>query len=195
MDCVKVSTKEELLKLEFAYELHEFQKNRLERIITSLRDRYGDEVFEVYKEINVSYNELLRWYLIHTFDVVNAMKNVFGEEVLNVIHDTEIEDVMREGKSFAKKCGQNTLKDIIPLFGECNLVKEESCDKGLLFRQENGCPMSRISKEEGLEEVMCRLHCSVDPYLVKGFNENIICEVRKSHLLGDEICEWYIYEK
>lgn len=195
MDCVKVSTKEELLKLEFAYELHEFQINRLERIITSLRDRYGDEVFEVYKEIKVSYNELLRWYLIHTFDVVNAMKNVFGEEVLNVIHDTEIEDVMREGKSFAKKCGQNTLKDIIPLFGERNLVKEESCDKGLLFRQENGCPMSRISKEEGLEEVMCRLHCSVDPYLVKGFNENIICEVRKSHLLGDEICEWYIYEK
>lgn len=42
---------------------------------------------------------------------------------------------------------------------------------------------------------MCRLHCSIDTYLVKGFNENIICEVRKSHLLGDEICEWYIYEK
>lgn len=195
MDCVKVSTKEELLKLEFAYELHEFQMNRLERIITSLRDRYGDEVFEVYKEIKVSYNELLRWYLIHTFDVVSAMKNAFGEEVLNVIHDAEIKDVMIAGKSFAKKCGQNTLKDIIPLFGERNLVKEESCDKGLLFRQENGCPMSRISKEEGLEEVMCRLHCSVDPYLVKGFNENIVCEVRKSHLLGDEICEWYIYEK
>ncbi|WP_291570549.1 L-2-amino-thiazoline-4-carboxylic acid hydrolase [Clostridium sp. UBA4548] len=195
MDCVKVSAKEELQKLEFAYELNEFQMNRLERIISSLRDRYGDEVFEVYKEIKVSYNELLRWYLIHTFDVVSAMKNVLGEEVLNVIHDAEIEDVMREGKSFAKKCGQNTLKDIIPLFGERNLVKEESCDKGLLFRQENGCPMSRISREEGLEEVMCRLHCSVDPYLVKGFNENIICEVRKSHLLGDEICEWYIYEK
>lgn len=195
MDCVKVSAKEELQKLEFAYELNEFQMNRLERIISSLRDRYGDQVFEVYKEIKVSYNELLRWYLIHTFDVVSAMKNVLGEEVLNVIHDAEIEDVMREGKSFAKKCGQNTLKDIIPLFGERNLVKEESCDKGLLFRQENGCPMSRISREEGLEEVMCRLHCSVDPYLVKGFNENIICEVRKSHLLGDEICEWYIYEK
>ncbi|EQB90394.1 hypothetical protein J2Z44_003160 [Clostridium punense] len=195
MDCVKVSTKEELRELEFAYELHEFQMNRLERIITSLRDRYGDEVFEVYKEIKVSYNELLRWYLIHTFDIVSAMKTRFGGEVLNVIHDAEIEDVVREGKSFAKNCGQNTLNNIIPLFGEHNLVKEESCEKALLFRQENGCPMSRISKEEGLEEVMCRLHCSVDPYLVKGFNENIICEVRKSHLLGDEICEWYIYEK
>lgn len=54
--------------------------------------------------------------------------------------------------------------------------------------------MSRISIEEGLEEVMCKIHCSVYPYLVKGFNENLVCEIRKSHLFGDEICEWYIYE-
>lgn len=195
MDCVKASTKEELEKIEFAYELNQFQMNRLERIISSLRERYGEEVFEVYKEIEVSYKELLKWYLIHTFDVVSAMKTRFGDEVLDIIHNAEIEDVMKDGNNFAKKCGQNTLNYIIPLFGEYNLVKEKSSEKALLFRQENGCPMSRISREEGLEEVMSRLHCSVDPYLVKGFNENIVCEVRKSHLFGDDICEWYIYEK
>lgn len=81
------------------------------------------------------------------------------------------------------------------MFGESNLIKEESNENGLLFRQINECPMSRIGRKEGLEEVMCKLHCSIDPYLVKGFNENLICEVRKSHLFGDDFCEWYIYEK
>lgn len=161
MDNIKPSTKEILANLDFAYELHEFQMNRLERIITSLRETYGEDVFEV----------------------------------LSIIHQTEIDDVVKAGNNFAKKCGQNTLKDIIPLFGERNLVKEEINEKGLLFRQVNGCPMSRISREEGLEEVMCKLHCSVDLYLVQGFNENFVCEVRKSHLFGDEVCEWYIYEK
>lgn len=191
---IKVSTKERLVDLDFAYELHEFQMNRLERIITSLRDNYGEEVFEVIKDMNLNYKELLKWYLRHIFDVVNAMKGKFGDEVLNIIHQAEIDDVVKEGKAYAKRCGQNTLKDIIPMFGERNLVMEESNEKGLLFRQENGCPMSRISREEGLEEVMCKLHCSVDPYLVKGFNENLVCELRKSHLFGDEFCEWYIYE-
>ena len=195
MDNIKLSTKERLVNLDFAYELHDFQMNRLERIITSLSHRYGEEVFEVVKDMEVNYEELLKWYLCHTFDVVNALKDKFGEEVLSIIHETEIEDVLRQGNNFAKKFGQNTLKDIMPLFGERNLVETESNEKGLLFRQANGCPMSRISREEGLEEVMCKLHCSVDPYMVKGFNENLVCEVRKSHLLGDEICEWYVYEK
>jgi hypothetical protein len=195
MDNIKPSTKEILVNLDFAYELHDFQMNRLGRIITSLRERYGEDVFEVIKDMEVGYKELLKWYLRHTFDIVNAMKDRFGDEVLSIIQQTEIDDVVKEGNNFAKKCGQNTLKDIIPLFGERNLVKEESNEKGLLFRQANGCPMSRISREEGLEEVMSKLHCIVDPYLVKGFNENLVCEVSKSHLFGDEICEWYIYEK
>lgn len=195
MDNCKDSTKERLVSLDFAYELHEFQMKRLERIITSLRESYGEDVFEVIKSIEINYRELLKWYLRHTYDIVNAMKERFGDEVLNIIYETEIDNTYKEGNNFAKKFGQNALKDIIPLFGERNLVKEESNEKGLLFRQINGCPMSRISREEGLEEVMCKLHCSVDPYLVNGFNENLKCELRKSHLFGDEICEWYIYEK
>jgi hypothetical protein len=123
------------------------------------------------------------------------MKDRFGDDVLSIIHKTETDAIVKEGNNFAKKCGENTLENIIPLFGERNLVKEESNEKGLLFRQVNGCPMSRISREEGLEEIMCKLHCSVDPFLVKGFNENLVCEVRKAHLFGDDVCEWYIYEK
>lgn len=145
--------------------------------------------------MNLNYQELLKWYLQHTFDVVNAIKDKFGDEVLDIVHQAEIEDVIKEGKNYGKKNGQNSLKDIIPMFGESNLIKEESNENGLLFRQINGCPISRIARKEGLEEVMCKLHCSIDPYLVKGFNENLICEVRKSHLFGDDFCEWYIYEK
>lgn len=195
MDNIKASTKEMLVDLDFAYELHEFNMNRMERIIASLRDRYGDEVFEVIKDMDLNYKELLRWYLNHTFDIVNALKNKFGDEVLDIIFQTEIDDVVKQGNASAKRCGQNTLKDIIPMFGEKNLVMEESTEKGLLFRQLNGCPMSRVSREDGLEDVMSKLYCNVDPYLVKGFNENLICELRKSHLLGDDFCEWYIYEK
>lgn len=195
MDNSKTSTKERLENLDFTYELHDFQMKRLERMITSLRDKYGEDVFEVIKNMDLNYKELLKWYMHHTFNIVNALNEKFGDEVLDIIHQTEINDAARVGNEYARKCGQNTLKNIIPMFGEKNLVTEESGEKGLLFRRKGGCPVSRVSREEGLEEVMCKLHCSIDPYSVKGFNENLVCEVRKSHLFGDDFCEWYIYEK
>lgn len=191
---MKEKTVEEVLKeIEFCYELHDFQMKRLSRLIGAVKSKFGDEVLETVKNVDVNYTQLIRWYLNRTVSILDTLKDKFGEEVVEIVKQSEVQDRLRGGKDYAKMMGCNKLEGVIPMFKEENIVSKT--DMEILFRQNNGCPISRIAREDGITNWMYILACYTDPHLVEGYNEKLCCEVRKSHMCGDDYCEWLIYDK
>ncbi|MBZ9686772.1 L-2-amino-thiazoline-4-carboxylic acid hydrolase [Clostridium estertheticum] len=152
---------------------------------------FGEDVVKSIQEINVNWQEPLKMYMKNTVAIIEKLKEVYGDKVIEIIKEYTANDALKRGQDISANRG-DTLDDFLEIFGKGNLVcKSES--EAILRRE--GCLVSKVARELGVENIMYYLHCYGDPYLVKGINPNISCNHNKTFMQGDDCCEYHITMK
>jgi hypothetical protein len=78
----------------------------------------------------------------------------------------------------------------LKIFGLRGNLVSKSQSEAVIRRE--GCLVSQVARELGVENIMYCLHCYGDPYYVKGINHNISCKHNKTFMQGDDCCEYLI---
>ena len=175
--------------------LNEFHNERNGIWIDTLRENFGDDVLDVIKN-GVDKYGLYRWHLETLLKMLELLAEKYGERVYEIVYEKQRNDRYEQGKRLAKEMGSNTLKDVTNIFTSNDDTKIiEKGDDYVLIKSGVNCLPGRIAYDINKKDVIYNLHCSTDPILVKGFNDNICCELVQTRMDGHDYCVHKIYVK
>lgn len=170
-------------------ELHNFQVERTTEIIELFITAFGDDAVKVIKEINVDWREPLKLYMKNTVTIIEKFKELYGDKVLELLKEGTANDSLKRGQNISINSG-DTLDDFLKVFGKGGKLVSKSQSEVVIRRE--GCLVSQVARELGVENIMYCLHCYGDPYYVKGISHNISCKHNKTFMQGDDYCEYLI---
>jgi len=133
------------------------------------------------------YNEMAK--------LLRAMKEHYGEEAYEVFVKHKGENVYNEWKEIAEKNKSNSIQDLIKLLWEP--LREhgfeydvEECENGFKATCTH-CSLYELAKHLGITEEGFYMFCETDPYITKGFNENIELSRTKTLMQGHDCCDFF----
>ncbi|MBW9159598.1 L-2-amino-thiazoline-4-carboxylic acid hydrolase [Clostridium tagluense] len=175
----------------FCHELYNFQVERATKIVEHLTTALGDDVVKSIQEINVDWKEPLKMYMENTVMIIEKLKELYGDKVIEILKEHTANDALKRGQDMSANTGA-TLDDFLKIFGKGKLVCKSQSEAVLRCE---GCLVSKVARELGVENIMYYLHCYGDPYYAKGINPNISCKHNKTFMQGDDCCEYLITMK
>jgi len=148
------------------------------------------------------YQKLLWLNQFHTqdkIDLLNALKDKFGEDVIEIIEKVECEKAQLEWQHIASQTEDNSIEALIRLFWEPLRAKgfeytSEIQTNGIQMRCTK-CPAFELAKEINATEWLYHHTCSVDQFIASGFNPKIGFKRTKTLMQGDDYCDHYYYIK
>ena len=164
-------------------------------IIKNLRDKYGEEAISIIDKLEMDTEGLYRWHLQRILQIIDALKEVYGPEVIGAAAEYTAKSRYDEGAALASERGGNALADIVPVFtfgNDENIVSRSDTEAVIKWQ---GCPAGRIAHEMGRSDVFFDLYCKSDCAMVSGFNSGLECEHIKTVMKGDGCCVHRIYVK
>lgn len=170
-------------------ELHNFQVERATKIIELFTTAFGDDAVKVIKEINVDWREPLKLYMKNTVTIIEKFQELYGDKVIELLKECTANDALKRGQNISANSG-DTLDDILKVFGKGGELVSKSQSEAVIRRE--GCLVSQVARELGVENIMHCLHCYGDSYYVQGINPNISCKHNKTFMQGDDCCEYII---
>lgn len=159
-----------------------------------------DELKKIFEE--QMYQKLVWLNQFHTqdkIDILSALKENFGEDVIKIVERVECEKAQLEWQHIASQTKDNSIEAFIQLFWEPLRAKgfEFTCEP-----QKNGiqmrcikCPAFELAKKIDATEWLYHHTCSVDEFIVSGFNPQIGFKRTKTLMQGDTYCNHYYYMK
>ena len=136
-------------------------------------------------------------HLLDTVKMLDAFKEKFGDEVIEVVDKLTAQRSKKEGEELAQKLGSNTIQDIIQelWFSGIPLGLEytsEETEKGMQMKCTR-CYIYETAKKLGITEWAYHLFCVGDPYFVEGFNSKMGFSRTKSLMEGHDCCNHNFY--
>jgi predicted ArsR family transcriptional regulator len=131
--------------------------------------------------------------------LLNALKQRFGSDVINVVARVVAEQTRQEWAEIARKEERNSIDELIQLAWEpLHAVGYEFT----IDHRHDGvqvhctvCPIYNMTRELGIVEWGYHFHCSKDPQVVEGFNPNIGFRRTKTLMEGYDCCDHFYYIK
>jgi hypothetical protein len=143
--------------------------------------------------------ELEEKHLLDTVRMLEAFKERFGSEILEVVDKLTAERSRKEGEELAKSLGSNTIQDIIKELWVAGLplgleYTSEKLENGMQMKCTR-CYIYETARKLGITEWAYHLFCVGDPYFVEGFNPKMGFSRTKSLMEGHDHCNHYFYTK
>lgn len=132
-------------------------------------------------------------------DLLNALRERYGEEIIELVEKTECEKAQSEWKNIAQQFEDHSIDALLKLFWEPLKAKgfEYTSEK-----KEDGiqmwctkCPVYDLAKELNATDWMYHHTCCADPFIAEGFNPKIGFKRTKTLMQGDEYCDHFYYRK
>lgn len=142
---------------------------------------------------------LIKFHTRDKIDLLNALKDKFGKEVVQVVEQTECEKAFITWQNIALQCADHSIESLIQLLWEPLRAKgfEFSFEKkpeGVQM-QCTKCPIYDLAKELDALDWMYHHTCLTDPYIAEGFNPQIGLKRSKTLMQGDSCCDHFYYYK
>jgi hypothetical protein len=185
----------ELLKRQFG-ELNDFMFALTERMLEAVCGTYGEDALAVVEKTEVDLQRLYRWHIVRILADIDALSDVYGSEVIDVVAEKLASDRFEQGARLARELGTNTLEDYIAFTTRGDGARIlESNETGITVRT-GECFAGRIGAELGRGDVLFRFHCKTDHDFLRGFNPMLRCEHIKTLMNGDDCCahRYYVEE-
>ncbi|MFW9907139.1 MAG: L-2-amino-thiazoline-4-carboxylic acid hydrolase [Candidatus Thorarchaeota archaeon] len=156
----------ELIKME------KKQRNKLTALVQRIRAARNDPS---------KLNELIEKYV-----------SEYGRDADQIVLDIIAEETRHAWSELAKERGSNSIDDLLDtLWKSFGTVGGEYTVRrvgGKVQIYATKCPMADTYRKLGKEEFGLMFHCSTDPHIVAGFNENMNFEISRTLMAGDEHC-------
>ena len=125
--------------------LNEFHNERNGIWIDTLRENFGDDVFEIIKNSADKYG-LYRWHLETLLKMLELLAEKYGERVYEIVYEKQRNDRYEQGKQLAEEMGSNTLEDVTNIFtnGDDTRIIEKG-DGYVLIKSGLDCLPGRIA--------------------------------------------------
>jgi len=154
-----------------------------------------ERVKEKEKEIQERFDE---FRFTGVGDILNLMKERFGEEAYDVIVKASGVRVKQGWKKKAEEHGDNSIESLIKLLWE-TLPPEfewtmEKTDAGVQMKCTK-CPTAERALRLGVGEQFYYVICKNDWAVAEGFNPNIGFTMTKTLMQGDDCCNHFYYYK
>ncbi len=132
-------------------------------------------------------------------DLLNALKEKFGENVVDVVEQVECQKALHAWQNIASQYTDHSIEALI------QLLWEPLRSKGFEFTLKKNhegvqmyctkCPIYDLAKELDALEWMYHHTCLADPYIAEGFNPNIGLKRSMTLMQGDACCDHFYYYK
>jgi len=139
-------------------------------------------------------------YFRDMVELLESLKQRFGDEVVDVVDDVVRERRLREWRGIARRSESNSVENLIR-----TLWPPQQRERGYEFTVERDagriqvvctkCPVHELAKELHATDWMNHLVCKGDPYIVEGFNPRLGFEHAKSLMEGEDCCKQVYFEK
>jgi len=139
-------------------------------------------------------------YFRDMVELLEVLKQRFGNEVVDVVDDVVKERKLREWRDIAQSSESNSLANLVR-----TLWPPQQRERGYEFTVERNtgriqvvctkCPVHELAKELHATDWVNHLVCKGDPYIVEGFNPKLGFEHVKSLMKGEECCKQVYFEK
>ncbi len=166
------------------------------KLLKTISKRRGTANKELKKELQNQVYSHTR----NTIELLDALKQRFGQEVVDIVDKIVAERTRREWASIAQKSGTNAVDDLIR-----TLWSSKTRSRGYKFkvrRTEKGmsvlctrCPVHDLARKLDAAEWMNHLVCKGDPYIVEGFNPKLGFRHIKSLMEDQDCCQQLYFEK
>jgi fumarate reductase iron-sulfur subunit len=139
--------------------------------------------------------QMNRDFMVQTIDMLNRMKERFGEEVYEVVQEMVMERTLKKWSQIARNEESHTIADVIRLLWEPLKAKGfefsfEQKGDGIQFCCTK-CAHHDLAREIDGTDWMFYLKCYSDPYIVEGFNPKIKFRRTKTLMEGHDCCDHY----
>jgi len=166
------------------------------KLLKTTTKRRGTANQELMKQLE----NLEHSHMRNTIELLDALKQRFGQEVVDIVDKVVAERTLREWTAIAENAKANTLDDLIR-----SLWSSKVRSRGYKFTIERGetgvsvlctrCPVHELARELGATEWMNHLVCKGDPHIVEGFNPKLGFRHIKSLMEGQDACQQLYFKK
>lgn len=135
----------------------------------------------------------------NVLSILDALKEHFGDEVLNVAEDTNNKNACAIFRNLDLKEEDRTIEKLI------EVLWEPMREIGLQFtykKEKNGfqmnctfCPLAEYYRKLGAANWGYILHCACDASIVEGFSNKIGFSRSKTLMEGHDCCDHFYYTK
>jgi predicted ArsR family transcriptional regulator len=130
---------------------------------------------------------------------LNALKQVFGEQVVDIVLTERGKKTEQQWQNIARKHGKNDIEGLkktlwtwVQEAGFEFTVTET--DEGTQFHVTR-CPLAEIAREVQATDWGYTCFCADDPHIVAGFNPEIGFRRTKTLMEGHDCCDHFYYMK
>ena len=147
------------------------------------------------KEMNKQIEMMQKYYFKEKVDLLNAMKEKFGEGVKDVILRQRAERMKKTWKDIAEKHGSNDCEALLKCLWETMIpdgfeYTYKKAETGMMM-DITKCPLADMAKEFNAEYWGYIFYCCDDPNIVEGFNPNMDLIRTKTLMQGDNCCDHF----
>ncbi|MHA1907723.1 MAG: L-2-amino-thiazoline-4-carboxylic acid hydrolase [Candidatus Thorarchaeota archaeon] len=125
--------------------------------------------------------------------LIEKYVNEYGRESDSEVLEIIAEETRYGWSELAKERGSNSIDDLLETlwsgFGSIGGEYSVQREGDMVQIYATKCPMADTYRKLGKEEFGLMFHCSTDPHIVAGFNENMNFEITKTLMAGDDCCD------
>ncbi|MFW9849802.1 MAG: L-2-amino-thiazoline-4-carboxylic acid hydrolase [Candidatus Thorarchaeota archaeon] len=125
-------------------------------------------------------------------ELIGKYVSEYGREADQIVLEIIAEETQYAWSELARERGSNSIDDLLDTlwksFGSVGGEFTVSREGGIVQIHATKCPMADTYKKLGKQEFGLMFHCSTDPHIVEGFNENMNFEISKTLMAGDDCC-------
>lgn len=161
--------------------------------MTSLTERFGDSIMDAVEAAGVDRAALYAWHMQRLVTLVDAAVAHAGPEALALMRQVQAEAEEQAGRDLAAELGDNSLASLAGVFaGPESIISLTETEAIVRTR---GCRAGAFGLQTGRCDVVRALHCDCDPFLARGFNPALDCEVRCTVMDGADHCEHRLFRR
>ena len=155
--------------------------------VLELEEKHREKLASLVHKIRTS-----RKYPSKLTKLIDKYVNEYGREADSEVLELIAEETQYAWSGLAKERGSNSIDDLLDTlwsgFGSIGGEYSVSREGGRVQIYATKCPMADTYRKIGMEEFGLMFHCSTDPHIVSGFNENMNFEISKTLMAGDDCC-------
>jgi predicted ArsR family transcriptional regulator len=142
---------------------------------------------------------LNKFHTIDKIDLLKALKENFGQAVVDVVEKTECKKAQLEWQNISKQCTDHSIQSLIQLLWEPLRIKgfeftSQEVSGGIQMKCTK-CPVFEMAKEISGTEWLYHHTCCADPYIASGFNPQIGLKRTLTLMQGDAYCDHFYFYK
>ncbi len=140
-----------------------------------------------------------RYHTQEKVDLLRAIKARFGDEVLQIVKQVELERAAKDWQKLGEQSEDNSMEAFIrllwgPLEEAGFVYTREDKEDGVQMICTK-CPIHEMAKEMNATDLMYHLICVTDECTATAFNPQIGFKRTKTLMQGDEYCNHFYYMK